>query len=52
MLANDRNDEQQMNPFTNIGELINTLAAIVHGFGELFQAMRTILRLIGTLGRG
>lgn len=34
---------------TNLGELIDTIAAIFYGFGELFRAMWSILRLIGRL---
>lgn len=37
---------------SNAGELTATIAAIVRGFGELFQALRTILRLIGSLAGG
>lgn len=36
----------------NAGELIDTIRGLFHGFGELLQAMRTILRLIGTLAGG
>ena len=32
-----------------IAELIDTIIAIFHGFGELFRAMAAILRLIGKL---
>ena len=41
-----------LNLIANAGALIDALAAIVHGFGEVFQAMRTILHLIGTLAGG
>lgn len=37
---------------SNASELIATIAAIVRGFGELFQALRTILRLIASLAGG
>jgi hypothetical protein len=34
---------------TGIAELIDTIIAIFHGFGDLFRAMAAILRLIGRL---
>ena len=34
---------------TGIADLIDTIMAIFHGFGELFRAMAAILRLIGKL---
>jgi hypothetical protein len=35
-----------------IGELVDTIKGIFHGFGELFQALLAILRLLGTLAGG
>lgn len=37
---------------TGIADLIDTIMAIFHGFGELFRAMAAILRLIGKLAGG
>lgn len=37
---------------TGIADLIDTIVAIFHGFGELFRAMVAILRLIGKLVGG
>ena len=41
-----------MNLMTGIGDLIDTIRGIFHGFGELFRAMIAILRLIGRLAGG
>lgn len=41
-----------MNGIVNVGALIDTLKAVFHGFGDLLQAMHTILRLIGSLAGG
>jgi len=38
-----------MNLVAGLRDLIDTVVAIFHGFGELFRAMRAILRLIGSL---
>lgn len=37
---------------TTLGDLIDTIVAIYHGFAALFQAMLAILRLIGRLAGG
>lgn len=41
-----------LNVATSVGELIDTITAIFHGFGELFRAMHAILGLIGRLAGG
>jgi hypothetical protein len=38
-----------LHPIASLGELIDTIAALFYGIGELFRAIWSILRLIGRL---